>query len=62
MKRWYKECRIAKKTKVQDVYVACCDQEIVNHLKKNNIKYIITSKKHKRATERTSEAVRKMKK
>ena len=28
--------RIAKKTKVQDVYVACCDQEIVNHLKKNN--------------------------
>jgi len=54
--------RIAKKSKVQDVYVACCDQEIVNHLKKNNIKYIITSKKHKRATERTSEAVRKIEK
>ena len=37
-------------------------KKIVNHLKKNNIKYIITSKKHKRATERTSEAVRKIEK
>jgi 3-deoxy-manno-octulosonate cytidylyltransferase (CMP-KDO synthetase) len=51
---------IAVKTKVKDVYVACCDQEVVNHLKKNKINYVITSKKHKRATERTAEALKKI--
>ena len=54
--------RIAKKTNIKNVYVACCDDEIKKYLKKRNINFVNTSTKHKRATERTSEAIKKIEK
>ncbi len=42
------------------VYVATCDEEISNYIKSINGKVIMTSKKHKRATERVSEAMLKI--
>ena len=45
----------------EDVYVATCDSEIKNEIKKNGGKVIMTSKKHKLATTRVAEAAKKIK-
>ena len=53
----------SKLSKILDeVFVACCDDEINNYVKSINGKAIMTSKKHKRAVDRTEEAVRKIEK
>jgi len=48
--------------KIESTYVATCDKEIYNFIKSINGNVIMTSKKHKRATERTSEALSKIEK
>ena len=42
----------------EEVFIATCDSEISNLCKKINAKVIMTSSKHERATDRTSEAIR----
>ena len=44
----------------KNVYVATCDKEIAHEMKKKKINYVMTSKKHERATDRCSEALRKL--
>ena len=45
-----------------DVIVATCDREIANVVCRNKGKVIMTSRKHKRAVDRTEEARRKIEK
>lgn len=45
---------------LDDVYVATCNQEIVDYIKSINGKAIMTSNKHKRASDRVAEAVLKI--
>ena len=47
---------------LDEVYVATCDTEIKNYVESINGKVIMTSKKHKRAVDRTEEAMRKIEK
>tara|TARA_A100001011_G_C14316061_1_gene848052 strand:+ start:2429 stop:3163 length:735 start_codon:yes stop_codon:yes gene_type:complete len=47
---------------VDETYVATCDKEIANYCKKIGCKYIMTSIKHQRATDRTYEAAIKINK
>ena len=47
---------------LSDVFVATCDIEIKNYIKSIGGKVIITSKKHKRAVDRTAEAFKKIEK
>jgi 3-deoxy-manno-octulosonate cytidylyltransferase (CMP-KDO synthetase) len=54
--------RICKSSMIKNVVVATCDKEIVNHLKKIKASYILTKKTHKRASDRTSEAIIKLEK
>lgn len=42
---------------MDEVYVASCDQEIINYIESIGGKAIMTSDKHARATERTAEAL-----
>jgi len=42
---------------IDDVYVATCDQEIVDVVEKNNGKAIMTANTHQRCTDRVEEAV-----
>lgn len=50
-----------KKSKIIDqCYVATCDNQIADHMRSINGNFIMTSKKHKRATERCSEALKKL--
>ena len=54
--------RICKSSIIKNVVVATCDKEIVDHLKKIKADYIFTKKTHERASDRTSEAVKKLEK
>ena len=45
---------------LDEVYVATCDNEIYNYIESINGKAIITSDKHKRASDRTAEAMMKI--
>ena len=47
---------------MDEVYVATCDNEIKDYIKSINGKVIMTSKKHKRAVDRTEEAAKKIEK
>ena len=51
----YKRCKLALGT--ENVYVATCDQEIEKYINNIGGKVILTSKNHKRASTRTSEAL-----
>ena len=51
----------AKETNIGEVIVAAEDQEIVNDVKKNGGKAILTSNKHKTGTDRIYEAYQKLK-
>lgn len=53
---------VNKNKKLRDTIIATCDKEIKSFCLKNNMKYIMTSKKHVRASDRTSEAVIKYEK
>ena len=51
--------KIAKNTKILDhVFVATCDKEIFDHIKSINGNVVMTSKSHKRASDRCAEAVK----
>tara|TARA_E500000331_G_C17237179_1_gene705363 strand:+ start:349 stop:1092 length:744 start_codon:yes stop_codon:yes gene_type:complete len=50
----------AVKSKIGDVYVACCDKEIKKVLIKKKINYIVTKKNLKSGTDRVYEAYRKL--
>ncbi len=53
----------AKKNKlIDDIYIATCNHEIVNNCIKKNQNYIMTSRTHKRATDRCAEALIKIEK
>lgn len=55
--------KICKKNKFTNhVYVATCDNEIKNELEKNDLKVIMTSKFHTRASDRCNEALKKIEK
>ncbi len=47
---------------LREVYVATCDNEIRKYIESIDGKVIMTSKKHKRAVDRTEEAMRKIEK
>ena len=51
----------AKETNIGEVIVAAEDQEIVNDVKKNGGKAILTSNKHKTGTDRIYEAYQQLK-
>ena len=52
-----------KNSKIIDhSFVATCDKEISEHMSSINGNFIMTSNKHKRATERCSEALKKVRK
>ena len=51
----------AKETNIGEVIVAAEDQEIVNDVKKNGGKAILTSNKHKTGTDRIFEAYQQLK-
>ena len=51
----------AKKADVGDVYVACCEKEIEEVLKKKKISYIFTKKNAKSGTDRVYDAFSKIK-
>lgn len=53
-----KRCALSKM--VDDVYVATCDQEIVDTCAQNGIKAVMTSTAHERCTDRVSEAIEKL--
>lgn len=56
----YERCKIA--LGAENVYVATCDKEIEKYIKNIGGKVILTSKNHKRASTRTSEALLKIEK
>jgi len=56
----YKRSRLAKK--LDDLYVATCDNQIEKYIKSIGGKVIMTSNKHTRASERTAEAINKIEK
>ena len=53
---------VNKNKKLRDTIIATCDKEIESFCQNNNMKCIMTSKKHVRASDRTSEAVIKYEK
>ena len=53
-------CKRASEANIGDVYVATEDQEIVDDVKKNGFKAILTSNKHKTGTDRIYEAYKKL--
>ncbi len=54
----YNRSKMCKK--LNDVYVATCDDEIADYIKSINGKAIMTSKKHERASDRSAEAMLKI--
>ena len=50
----------AQNSKIGEVYVATCDQEIASDVKKNGGKYIMTDSKHTNGTDRVFEASKKL--
>lgn len=50
--------RARDEQKINDAYVATCDEEIYDFCNQRNIKAIMTSSAHQRAVERVSEAVK----
>jgi len=54
----YQNVKLSKH--IDDVYVATCDKVIFDHVKKFGGKVVMTSLKHKRATDRTAEALKKI--
>jgi len=53
---------LKKNKKIIDIVIATCDIEILKFCQNNEMKVIMTSKKHNRATDRTAEAVLKYEK
>ena len=53
-------CKRASEANIGDVYVAKEDQEILDDVKKNGFKAILTSNKHKTGTDRIYEAYKKL--
>lgn len=51
-----------KSNLISKTFVATCDKEIENHCNKLSMNVVMTSKKHKRATDRSEEALRKLEK
>ena len=49
-----------KSNLISKTFVATCDKEIENHCNKSSMNVVMTSKKHKRATDRSEEALRKL--
>lgn len=49
---------VEKSNLATDIVIATCDKEISDHAKLRNKNVVMTSKKHKRATERTAEALK----
>ncbi len=45
---------------LDDVYIATCNKEIAEHCKLKNYKFVMTSTKHKRASDRCAEALKKI--
>lgn len=54
--------RVNNNQQLTKTYVATCDKEIASYLKKNNFNYMMTSKKHKRASDRCAEALNEIEK
>jgi len=47
---------------LNNVYIATCDKEIEDYCLRNDLNVVMTSKKHKRASDRTAEAMLKIEK
>ncbi len=45
---------------LDDVFIATCNKEIAEHCKLNDYKFVMTSIKHKRASDRCAEALKKI--
>ena len=50
----------AQKSKIGEVYVATCDQEIASEVRKNGGKFVMTDSKHSTGTDRVFEASSKL--
>ena len=50
----------AEETNIGEVFVATQDQEIIDDVKKNGGKAILTNKNHKTGTDRINEAIEKL--
>jgi 3-deoxy-manno-octulosonate cytidylyltransferase (CMP-KDO synthetase) len=54
--------RVSKNSQITSTYVATCDKEISNYLHKIKANFMMTSKKHERASDRCAEALKKIEK
>jgi 3-deoxy-manno-octulosonate cytidylyltransferase (CMP-KDO synthetase) len=54
--------RVSKNSQITSTYVATCDSEISTYLNKLGAKFMMTSKKHERASDRCAEALKKIEK
>ena len=54
--------KVKKSKIINDCYIATCDKQISDYIKSIHGKFVMTSKKHKRASERCSEALSKLEK
>lgn len=54
--------RVSKNKQITSTYVATCDNEISDYLRKIKANFIMTSKKHERASDRCAEALKKIEK
>lgn len=54
--------RVKNSKIINHVYVATCDNQISEHMKSIGGNYVMTSKKHQRASDRCSEGLRKLEK
>lgn len=52
--------RVSKNKQITSTYVATCDNEISDYLRKIKANFIMTSKKHERASDRCAEALKKI--
>jgi 3-deoxy-manno-octulosonate cytidylyltransferase (CMP-KDO synthetase) len=53
-------CRSKMASSINEVYIATCDQEIKESCLENNMKVVMTSDKHQRASDRAAEAMVKI--
>ena len=58
----YHVWHMAKKSRVGDVLVACCDKEVKDYLLEKKIPHIMTKKNHRSGTDRVYEAMKKFSK
>ena len=54
----YHVWNMARKSKVGDVIVACCDKEVKDYLLEKKISYVMTKKKLRSGTDRVYEAIK----